>query len=599
LCAQSRPTGTGYVTAAFSGTTLYAYAQTQLSGMQIPPGTKIIHTVTAGFSLGVKGGSLKPFAQSASAGPQNSQEVEEDGDIPDDGDVVYIVVAGDTAGCNYFGTIWSDTGTTSYELLPAITSLQGSAGSAFTPHVDTPQSAGQTLVIKGANLTAAGQSNPPQICVNGVCSAGGAISATGFHLGGSWNVSDSSITIPYWVDATATAGNYSLQLITAGGAATATFSVTDATPVITGVSPSTLAVGVQTTVTITGSHFGTNTPKVSLSLPNNGVAVLGGNSDSQIQVSVMAAAPGTGTLSVTAEGYGGQGFLGSPGGGQTASAQVTGVGISLSIQQGPIPVSTGDTSDSFGVSANPSNITYTPAISASLASNPNSSCQAGLNFPNTPSGQGTLYVPVTATGGANSCSGIFNVIAAAGGPTASTQIVVPPQIMIQTEVGEAGAQTQPGDETMISLLLTAKNRFGDSTFPGGSASTWQAVLVPSRYYGASNATTNGVEPELKNAAAVFAGETTESILNCEAYWSPTNPQFATLQTWTNKQANSITDTSWPSLVGGPYLWLGTPKQAVIKASILNNAQAASNLAPAIVLFRPAPSPTAPAVISIP
>ncbi len=129
-------------------------------------------------------------------------------------------------------------------------------------------------------------------------------------------MSDTSITIPYWVDATATAGNYSLQLITAGGTATATFSVTDATPVITGVSPSTLAVGVQTTVTIAGSHFGTNTPQVSLSLPNNGVAVLGGNSDSQIQVSVMAAAPGTGTLSVTAEGYGGQGFLGSPGGGR-------------------------------------------------------------------------------------------------------------------------------------------------------------------------------------------------------------------------------------------------------------------------------------------
>jgi hypothetical protein len=325
LCAQSRPTGTGYVTAAFSGTTLYAYAQTQLSGMQIPPGTNIIHTVTAGFSLGVRGGALKPFAQSASAGPQYSQEVEEDGDIPDNGDVVYIVVAGDIASCNYFGTIWSDTVTTSYELPPTITSLQGATGSAFTPHVDTPQSAGQTLVINGANLTAAGQSDPPQICVNGACAVGGSISATGFHLGGSWNVGDTAIAIPYWVDATATAGNYSLQLNTAGGAATATFSVTDATPVITGVSPSTLVVGVAATVTITGSHFGTNTPQVSLSLPNNGVSLLGGNTDSQIQVSVMATAPGAGTLSVTAEGYGGQGFLGSPGAGQTASAGITAV----------------------------------------------------------------------------------------------------------------------------------------------------------------------------------------------------------------------------------------------------------------------------------
>jgi len=43
-----------------------------------------------------------------------------------------------------------------------ITSLQGATGSGFTPHVDTPQSAGQTLAINGANLTAAGQSDPPQ-----------------------------------------------------------------------------------------------------------------------------------------------------------------------------------------------------------------------------------------------------------------------------------------------------------------------------------------------------------------------------------------------------------------------------------------------------
>ena len=244
-------------------------------------------------------------------------------------------------------------------------------------------------------------------------------------------------------------------------------------------------------------------------------------------------------------------------------------------------------------------MTFTPIIGASLGSNPHGSCTAGLNFPNTPTGQGTLYVPVTASGGANSCSGIFNLTVAAGGPTASTQIVVPPQVMIQTEVGEAGAQTQPGDETMVSLLLTAQNRFGDSLFPGGAAGTWQAVLVPSQYYGASNTTSSGVQPELTNAAAVFAGTSGVSILNCEAYWSPTNTQFATLQTWANSQANTIADSSWPNLVGAPSLWLGTPKQAVIKGSILNNARAGYNLAPAIVLFRTAPSSTSPAVIAIP
>ncbi len=86
------------------------------------------------------------------------------------------------------------------------------------------------------------------------------------------------------MDATATTGDYPLQLITKSGAATATFSVTNGTPAITGVSQSTLVVGVAATVTITRSHFGTNTPHVSLSLPNNGVSVLAGNTDSQIRV---------------------------------------------------------------------------------------------------------------------------------------------------------------------------------------------------------------------------------------------------------------------------------------------------------------------------
>jgi hypothetical protein len=195
--------------------------------------------------------------------------------------------------------------------------------------VDTPQSAGQTLVIKGANLTAAGQSNPPQICVNGVCSAGGSISATGFHLAGSWNVRDTSITIPHWVDATATAGNYSLQLITAGGAATATFSVTDATPVMTSVNPNSIVVGVQNTVTISGQHFGTNTPQVSTSLGGS-VAILS-NADTQIVASVTPANAGVGTIQVTAEGYGGNGFQGS-GQPQSAQSPISAVPVAMQMQ---------------------------------------------------------------------------------------------------------------------------------------------------------------------------------------------------------------------------------------------------------------------------
>ena len=117
------------------------------------------------------------------------------------------------------------------------------------------------------------------------------------------------------------------------------------------------------------------------------------------------------------------------------------------------------------------------------------------------------------------------------------------------------------------------------------------------------------QPELNYAAEIYSGATTVDILNCEAYWSPTNAQFATLQSWAqaNTPANAISDDSWsnpsnPSSVGAPKLWLDEPKQAVIKGSIKINARTDSdnyNGAPAFVLFREAPSVTAPAVITIP
>ena len=123
-----------------------------------------------------------------------------------------------------------------------------------------------------------------------------------------------------------------------GGTTTAT--VYDATPVITSVSPNQFVVGAATPVVIAGQHFGTNQPQLSVSL--GGSVQVNSWNDSQIQAVFNVANAGTGTVQVTAEGYGGQGFA-SAGGGQQKSqgAQVVGVGVSLSAQSGPILVSTG------------------------------------------------------------------------------------------------------------------------------------------------------------------------------------------------------------------------------------------------------------------
>ncbi len=272
--------------------------------------------------------------------------------------------------------------------------------------------------------------------------------------------------------------------------------------------------------------------------------------------------------------------------------------------------STGDSNVQLKTTASLLNISVDEVYTSVFQGDPSGTCPNGSHVTlSMPDGTGTGSATSSISASPAGCSGIFQIWGAGGGTTTNLlEVVVPPQIMIQTEVGEAGAQTQPGDDSMVALLLTAKNRFGDKRFPGasgGPAWTWQdALTAPGQYYGYVNTTPNGVQPELNYAASVYSGATTVDILNCEAYWSPTNAQFATLQSWANANtpANAISDPSWPNLVGAPIVWHGEPKQAVIKSSIGTNARRDRNdynAAPAFVLFRQAPSGTAPAVITIP
>ena len=292
--------------------------------------------------------------------------------------------------------------------------------------------------------------------------------------------------------------------------------------------------------------------------------------------------------------------------GQPTPAPVT-INVSpTSVSQTPsvLNLSTGDTTKTITTTVNPS-ISFTPAFAWGLQSNLNSSSTVTLSFSDN-SGNGSVNTTITAAppGG----SGIFNAVAVVGQVSSSnsTQIIVPPQIMIQTAVGEAGAQTATGDASIPSLLLVAKNRFGDASFPGGAAATWQAVLTGPNQFAPSYTTMDGasVPTELNYAAAVFAGTTNVSIpAGCKGFWSPTNTQFSTLQQWASQQAGSIPDSNWssPRIVGAPTLWVGQPKQAVIMSSIANNVGHGQNYssAPAFVLFQLAPSGTAPAVITIP
>ncbi len=109
---------------------------------------------------------------------------------------------------------------------------------------------------------------------------------------------------------------------------TATATVSDTTPVITGIQPSDWQALSTTTVTITGQSFGTNPPTLSFS-PNPGISyTLSSYNNTQIVANMNVSADWAGVvnLAVTSNGYNGQGFAGN-GNGQSPQSAPSNVGI--------------------------------------------------------------------------------------------------------------------------------------------------------------------------------------------------------------------------------------------------------------------------------
>ena len=288
-------------------------------------------------------------------------------------------------------------------------------------------------------------------------------------------------------------------------------------------------------------------------------------------------------------------------------------GATLNVSSGDVPSLPAYPGNYLTYLPTPTTAYLNPVATATLTSNPMSECTGALSLMTTPNWNGmggfgvagslvqasskTTGTCAVMPGKGTSPSGIFTISAKAGVVAAKNNVTVimPPQVMIQTEVGEAGAQTAKGDAAMPSLLLVAGNRFGDSDFPPLSHS-WQTTLSdPKQFYGDKNETLNGVYPELDYAAAIFNGTTTITLpAACECYWSPTDAQFAGIMA-----AYKSGTTIEPANVGAPGCWAGKKHQIVIKTSVQNNRSVKASLnSPAFVFYQVAPAGSK-AVIEIP
>ena len=86
-----------------------------------------------------------------------------------------------------------------------------------------------------------------------------------------------------------------------------------------------------------------------------------------------------------------------------------------------------------------------------------------------PDGSGTDIATSSMSASPPNCTGIFNLFAAVGGTTTrnTTQVVIPPQILLQMMYGEAhgqSAQFGDNDPTEQAVGVALRNRFGDQTY---------------------------------------------------------------------------------------------------------------------------------------
>lgn len=268
---------------------------------------------------------------------------------------------------------------------------------------------------------------------------------------------------------------------------------------------------------------------------------------------------------------------------------------SLQVEPPQLFLSTGDTNRYITVTAEPSTAAIAPRISYS-ADKLNSECEATLAFVRS-AGVGSVQIPVTS--GDVGCGVLATNVRPSAGPNVSVttgKIIVPPQIMIKLVVGEAGGQ--PNDVDHQAILVTARNRFGDTEYfggYGGAEATWQAVLLPGQFKGllAPGLPENGPEQPLRNAGRVFAGEVGDIVGGAQCFFSPTADQWKEIQ-----EAFTLGSTSVPVITDDPGCFPRSIRQFVIKASI--GASTRGGIfqgAPAFVFVRRR-QPNEPAVVQI-
>ena len=257
-----------------------------------------------------------------------------------------------------------------------------------------------------------------------------------------------------------------------------TFDVNDPSPTITSVSPGSWNAGTTTPIRVTGTGFGT-APTLTITDPAGAIIGLSvsGASDSEIDatVNIAGTAPAeNATVTVTSQGYNGQGFISNQGNSSTSPSvnvpiNPANVGIS-----GPLGIVNG-TSTGFSIS-DPNNLSLNLSLSFSGSGKATFGAQGGTST--SVNGSGT----VTVSGSAISSTAndvLLTVKDQFGNTLGSTQFSV---IWVTLSMRISGKITDDTDDDVSSRYSSANGTSELEAFAvGKNGVVFKGAVAPSNF----------------------------------------------------------------------------------------------------------------------
>ncbi len=334
-------TGGMYNTVSYSANGQTIYATTLISGNMSnnPNAQYATHTYNVSVGIKVPSGTVATATNSevASGASPFSLQASTSASALTSGS--YTLEIDDTAYCSVLGADFLDA-VFGQPIIPPPTINAGGVVVNGTSTTSFAVGASGYMNIWGMSLMAEGTDPAPTISVDD----------SNITLQPAMSGStDQQLVLAYSIGTNTKTGTHSLYVETTAGTSNAgSFTVGDASPIVTGlsvngVSTSTFVQGIPNSTVITGQNFGDSSVCPQVAVTFAGVAattsVPGPCSDTTLTLSVTPNSAGSGTISVTAMGFNAQGFVPqTPGESQSASLSVNSVAVNMKLSASSITI---------------------------------------------------------------------------------------------------------------------------------------------------------------------------------------------------------------------------------------------------------------------